>query len=390
MSSSPGAFLLLHDYAGEGNQLPMEDVLVHLGSQVAANLDLHSSILTVRLTSPSAIAVLGHLQKEDRGRFEALSAQLQLAVRRFRYVDYAQAEKDSEAIARKLRQRLGTDFLSEAQFVGIPRGGLIVLGMLSYTLDLAHPQLEKSALADGPVVVVDDCALTGLRFRKFLRQWPNREIVFAPLYAHPELCTAIERDEPQVMACVNARDLHDYGPNDLGDNHEDWQTRWHECFSGEAYWIGRTERLGFSWGEVNTIVWNSDREEVEQGLSVIPPEHRLKTRPGTDVSHQEVSNSVQIQPHPAGPIGPAAPVLFGQVDDHTIVANPDADICVELDGTAAAMWHALVEHGTVDDTVDDLCQTYSVEEATLRADLVGFIDRLAAHDLLHVPDGSLA
>ena len=388
--SSPGAFLLLRGYTGPGNRLPTDDVLVHLGNQVAANLDLHSSTLTVRLTSPPTIAVLGDLQEEDKSRLETLSAHLQLAVRRFRYVDYGQAEKDSEAIAAELQQRVGTNFLSEAQFVGIPRGGLIVLGMLSYTLDLDHPQLEKPALADGPLVVVDDCALTGLRFRKFLRQWPNREVIFAPLYAHPELCAAIERDEPRVAACVNARDLHDYAPNDLGDSHEDWQTRWHERFSDEAYWIGRTERLGFSWGEVDTIVWDSDREQVERGLSVIPPGHRLKTQPGTDISQQETSNPVQIQPDPTGPIGPTAPVLFGQVHDHTIVANPDADVCLELDGTAATMWHALVEHGTIGDTIDALCHTYSVDESTLRADLVDFIDRLAAHNLLHVPDGSLA
>ena len=52
------------------------------------------------------------------------------------------------------------------------------------------------------------------------------------------------------------------------------------------------------------------------------------------------------------------------------------------------MWHALVEHGTIGDTMGALRQAYSVGETTLRADLVDFAKQLAVHDLLHVPDGS--
>ncbi|WP_262504737.1 PqqD family protein [Salinibacter ruber] len=262
--------------------------------------------------------------------------------------------------------------------------------MLSYALDLPSAQFERPRSDIGPIVVVDDCALTGSRFRRFLQKYPDREVIFTPLYAHPELCEAIERDEPQVTACVNVRDLHDYASERFGNNHSEWQARWHERHPDSRYWIGRTEHLCFPWGETDTVTWNPKEERVEQGLSVVPPEHRLKTRPGADSSQRESSASVQVQPSPTGPIRPSPPVLFGQVGNHTIVANPEADVCIELGGTAAAMWHALVEHGTIGDTMGALRQAYSVGETTLRADLVDFAKQLAVHDLLHVPDGSFA
>jgi hypothetical protein len=305
-------------------------------------------------------------------------------------VSYDQVERDCEVFAQRLSDRLGRETLDDAHFVGIPRGGLVISGMLSYALDLSHAQIGRSSSDDDPLVVVDDCALTGSRFRRFLQQYPDREIIFAPLYAHPELCVSIEHDEPRVTACVNARDLHDYGPEELGDDYSEWKAQWRERHADKRYWIGRTEHLCFPWGEADTATWNPYHERVEQGLSVVPPEYSLKTRPGTGASQRQAPNSVQVQPTPAGPLRPATTVLFGEVGDHTIVANPEADVCVELGGTAASMWHALVEHGTIDDTTGALRQTYSVDAATLRADLVDFAEQLATNDLLHVPDGFLA
>jgi hypothetical protein len=333
---------------------------------------------------------LGALQPQQTAVLEGLSRRIRALLRRTQAVTYDQLERDSEALAQRLSDHLPNDTLHSADFVGIPRGGLVVLGMLSYALDLPHAQLESSSSSNAPLVVVDDCALTGSRFRRFLRQHPGREVIFAPLYAHPELCASIERLESQVSACIHARDLHDYAPEELGDDHSEWQARWHQRHSDKRYWIGRTEHLCFPWGEADTATWNPEREQVEQGLSVVPPKHRLKTHPETDEHLREGSDTVQVQPAPTGPIRPMSSVLFGTVADQTIVANLDSEVCLALDDTAAAMWHALVEHGTVGDTLDELLDTYTVDRATLRADLIGFAEQLASNDLLHVPDGALA
>lgn len=387
MSSPEACVLLSHTAENNGVPYSTQDLLVHFGSQVAARAETPGLSIVIRPGPPSpSLAALGELNAQVEA-LERLSQRLVSLLDRARFIRYDQIERDCDTLAQGLTDCLGDDVLGSAHFVGIPRGGLVVLGMLSYALDLDHAQLEQPSLMDGPLVVFDDCALTGSRFRRFLQQWPDRKIIFAPLYAHPELCAAIEDAEPRVTACVHARNLHDYAPDDLGDDYPAWQAQWHDRHPDERYWIGRTEHLCFPWGEVDTATWDAEQEEVVQGLSVVPPEHRLK-RHSNDEAHKVAADSVQVQPEPAGPIRPVSSVFFGTVDDRTIVANPDVEVCVEFDGTAAAMWHALIEQGTVEDTLEALLDMYSVDRATLRADLLGFMEQLAANDLLHVPDGA--
>jgi len=388
--SSLGTYTLLDGDVNTGGHLPTHEVLKHLGAQVTTNLDAPHSTLVVRPSPAPVLAALGNLNAEQIEALERLSNRLHALLKRARHVSYDQVERDCKVLAQHLSNHLRAGTLENAHFVGIPRGGLIVLGMLSYALDLPHAQLESSSSGAAPLVVVDDCALTGSRFRQFLRQHPDREVIFAPLYAHPELCASIKRSEPRVSACIHARDLHDYAPEELGNDRAEWQAQWRQRHPDRRYWIGRTEHLCFPWGEADTATWNPEREQVEQGLSVVPPKHRLKTRPETDERLREGSGAVQVQPAPTGPIRPTSSVLFGTVADQTIVANLDSAVCLALDDTAAAMWHALVEHGTVGDALDALLDTYTVDRATLRADLTGFAEQLASNDLLHVPDGALA
>lgn len=396
--SSVGVYILLDDLEEKSGALSMREVLAHIGHQVGRHVASEtnpSSLAFVVRPSPPALAAFGDLDDNDVDVLRSKSAQVQSRLRRLRYVSYKQVERDCEALAEQLSQRFGSGILSDGQFIGIPRGGVIVLGILSYVLDLNHDQIRRSAPPNGPVFVIDDCAITGSRVRRFLEPGtggpnpaPDREVIFATLYAHPNLRFAIEEKSPHVTNCVSARDLHDQGPDELGDEYSAWQAQWHERHPDRRYWIGLTEHLCFPWGEVDSARWNSETEEIEQGFSLAPPEYCLENRHSTN--RHLSSDFVQVQPDPRGPIRPSSAAFFGTVDDQMIVANPDNEICVELEGTAAAMWYALVEHGAIDDTVNALRQTYSVDGTALRTDLTGLAKQLAARNLLHVPDGSLA
>ena len=77
----------------------------------------------------------------------------------------------------QLVDSLGTETLSRCRFVALPRGGLFVLGMLAYLLDLRADRVGdvgESGIRPGgsdsaPLVLVDDCALSGLRFSETSR-----------------------------------------------------------------------------------------------------------------------------------------------------------------------------------------------------------------------------
>lgn len=256
-------------------------------------------------------------------------------------------------------------------------------------LDLQHDQLDNMSLrvnspSGKPLVVVDDCALTGARFHRFLQRIPHRKVIFAPLYSHPDFRQAVQHEEDQVSACVSAHDLRDHAPENLGGRYEAWKAHRLDHRSGKRYWIGQPDHVCFPWSEPDTGVWNPDTEQVERGPRVVPPEHCLKARHGGP--QDAPASSIQVQSKPTGPVRPASPVFFATLEENVIVANADKEVCVELSDTAADMWHALVENGTVGGAVDALMSLYDVDRNTLTSDLVEFARTLAARDLLSVPD----
>ncbi len=195
---------------------------------------------------------------------------------RLRYVDYRQAEQDCEILAAKILERWSRSELEGASFAAIPRGGLIVLGMLSYALGLKTAQLREGP---GPLFLVDDCALTGARFASRLKTTDHREVVFVHLYSHPDLRRAIEEKEERVVACVAARDLTDMAPESFPDPERlaEWRRKWRERL-GERYWYGQPEPVCFAWNEPDRPFWNEATGEVEDGWRLLPPHLCLKTR----------------------------------------------------------------------------------------------------------------
>ena len=59
------------------------------------------------------------------------------------FITYEAAERDCAQLARMIRDQLGAE-LPSSRFVAIPRGGLIVLGMLSYWLGLSSDQVGEA------------------------------------------------------------------------------------------------------------------------------------------------------------------------------------------------------------------------------------------------------
>ena len=305
------------------------------------------------------------------------------ALNHLRYVDYAQAETDCQRLAARLVERLGADAIAGCHFVGIPRGGLIVLGMLSYALGLTRAQLEPPQSPEVPLVVVDDCALTGRRFAQFLERCESRQVLFAPLYAHPRLRAAIEAEEPRVLVCLSAHDLHDRAPETFGDEYAAWQQRWAERTGDRRYWFGQTDPVCFAWSEPDRLVWNPVAERVEVGWRVVPPELCLKNRPAPG----EEPVPVQVQPVGRGPLQPAGSVLFAETAGQVVVGSLAGVETIALAGVAADMWRAVLAHGSREGVIAALLGEYDVQESELRRDVDAFVRGLLERGLLEEARG---
>lgn len=356
------------------------DTLIKLAEALAASSlgrEMPGATLIARPAPEPALGVLGHFDAAAEARLKARTAELNHTLPRVKYVSYAQVEEDCERLGMQLVERFGRDELRRFKFTAIPRGGFIVLGILAYVLGLEQAQLETPDTTDKPLVIVDDCALTGSRFARFVNRFQNRHLVFSHLYSHPNLREAIEGREKQVVCCVGARDLHDYAPELFGATHARWREHWMSHAGGPRYWIGNTEHLCFPWSEPDRAVWNPVAEQVERGWPVVPPDLCVKNR----TTHDGLV-PIQVQPEGQGPLRPSSRVLFGEYEERVVVGDMAGESSVSLTGVAADMWRAIVQHGNLEDAVASLAREYDIDSATLRVDLQGFVEALIDRGLL--------
>jgi len=352
-----------------------------LAANVKRTLSSPASVVLRRDPSPR-LALLGWATPEEHDALEAALDLFVGSLSRLRPVNYAQLESDCEVLAEQLHERLPANVLDDAVFTGIPRGGTIVEGMLSYALDLSPKQLDPQARPEAPLVVVDDCFLTGHRAGRFVDDRPDRsDVVLAGLYAHPDLRNALEAEIPSVRACVTARDLEDHAPDLYGDDYADWKARWASRDTGPRYWIGVPDHLCFPWSEPDVGFWNPSTDSLTQGWRVAPPGHCLDRR------DEDASVPIFVQessPAESGDraLSPDPDVFYAEVGDRTIVAHASSETCFALEDPAADFWWALVKHGRIDDARNALQSRYDVDPAVLESDLRDFVQTAVERDLL--------
>lgn len=344
------------------------------------------AVIAVRSEAPAGLAVMGHLTETTTARLGSLGEQLESLLPRFRYVSYGQAEEDCERLADRLVDRFGIEDVRRMRYFAIPRGGFMVLGILAYVLGLRRDRLlqgaESSGAADGsPLVVVDDCSITGLRFGEIVRAHPGTDLVFAHLYSHPELRAAIRGREPRVVAAVSARDLSDDAPEAMGAGYAAWRDRWSERTGGHTYWLGRPEHLCFPWSEPDFTVWNETEGREEPGWRIVPPEACLRNR--FEVVGRRPA--VQVQSRSAAAVPLAAGSFHAELDGDVILANVDTREAVRLGGVAGELWTALLRKGGPASAADALANDYDIEAARIAADARALLDNLRERGFLEQP-----
>lgn len=326
------------------------------------------------------IAVVGDLDAAATARVEELFDQLEEAADSLLYVSYHQAGLDVRVLAERLEQRFTRATLDEAVFRPVPRGGLIVLGMLALTMDLRHDQLTAQPPDDDRLLVlVDDCALSGHRIHQTLQATASQQIALALLYAPLELCRNIESQEPRVQGCVAAHRLRDVGPEMHGQGYGAWIDRWTQRVSRDRYWIGRPESVAFAWKEPDRSFFNAATQEREVSWQMVPGQLATPPRPSGDGGL-----ALQVQPEARGPLRPVADVFFADLQGTVVIARPGHEEAIELNTIAGAFWRSLLEQGSVAAMVDDLHRDYEVDRAHLEADVTQFVDGFLQKGILEM------
>lgn len=326
------------------------------------------------------IAAVGRFDAPTERWMAASSQQLARDVARVRWLDHAAVERACEALAQRLIDGFGARAVRDFRYVAVPRGGLIVLGLLAYVLGLPQHRLcpppgAANGAEDGPLVVVDDAAITGWRLSRFVTELPAQSLILATLHSHPEMRRAFRARHPRVEAFVSAEDLTDVAAELHGADHAGWQQRWRSRVDPDAVWLGEPEPIAYPWSEPDVGIWNPETHREDPGWGLIPPARCLKTRQAGGIA-------VQVMPTPRGPLVPAPDVVYGEHEGQVVIGDLASGESYTLEGSGAGAWRALVETGDVATAAASLATAFAAPVEGLAADLAALTADLLAANLL--------
>lgn len=81
-------------------------------------------------------------------------------------------------------------------------------------------------------------------------------------------------------------------------------------------------------------------------------------------------------------------VIFEQLGDNVVLLDLSSEQYFELNGVGSRIWALVQECGDLDQVLQVMIQEYDSDEATLRAELMEFVDRLASQGWLRTGQGS--
>ncbi|MCB1034208.1 MAG: PqqD family peptide modification chaperone, partial [Acidobacteria bacterium] len=325
-----------------------------------------------------SLALCGEFSSAHGAVLANCRSRLHHSLAHLRWLPWQACRAACEDLARKLRDHLGTE-LSAVRFEAVPRGGYLVLGMLAQIMDLSPDQLGAGPGKQGaPVVLVDDCALSGARLKQVLGRLQDSRVVFAHLASHPDLRAEALAREPRLEACLSAIDLEQPGAAEEEASCSLDLEAWGGALDGEGrYWLGRLEHLCFPWKEPDQPVLDPAEGRFVPGWSVIPDEYCLRAS-GEKVSRiplhlcRDSESAVRL----------AAGVVYLDQGDGVVLANLERGGSLRLSGSAASFWRALIESGDPEAAQQRLVRHYAVAPATCRRDLERTLEALEEQGFL--------
>ncbi|MEM9291359.1 MAG: PqqD family peptide modification chaperone [Acidobacteriota bacterium] len=347
--------------------------------------------------------------ERDRARFAMLKELLRRRGDRYRDLSWCQAEEWAKYLAAKLLEDYGPEELAGFRWIGIPRGGIVVLGLLSYMLNLPAsafwPPSQKRGSKGSerrPWVLVDDVALTGYRLREAidilgLRSDPSSSSpagIFAHLASPAPLRQEVAAADGGWLRCVAARDLEVWNPlvegeeqrEGRGDRAAEIRLALSVERAGKTgrYWAGWPELISFPWSEPEMVFWNSSLGAAESGWRLSPPHRCLKHRAA--FGPPRVSAAIHRRQASVRRWRMAEEVVWGEFDGLLYLAHPRLDEVHRLHGSALDFYRGLIHWGDEQEVILQLADEYGVDAEELRGDLTRLVGELVSRGLLEPVD----
>lgn len=231
---------------------------LRLVDALASDKDLLHARFVVR---GQTIGIFGTWEPRVQQRLDALRMQLRVQLPFMSVLAFDDVEASCERLAKQLSPMLTTNIA----MAPVPRGGLIVAGLLAYALGLSRDQV-RPALPGETVLIVDDTCISGVRMSEAVERSGADNTVVAVLAATTAAIDFLQRRFGDAICVVAERILTDNTEFLLGDDTDEWRSRWASRDAEGAAVL--PEHLVFPWSEPDWTFWNSVTNDEDRGFAL--------------------------------------------------------------------------------------------------------------------------
>lgn len=346
------------------------------------------------------------IEPSERPDLWALNLYLGERKSRLRLLSYGEVEDTVDRLAAQIWDAIPATLRQQMTFRAIPRGGAIVLGLLSYALKLNSEQIDTGrGWHEGPLALVDDCALTGYRFYSYYMRAmreptpaKQREIHFFHLCSTPTLRKAILARETDVHTCLAPLDLRTIGGHTPKDKKDDGASTSIAAalattstidigdtgidLGWDRYTTEQVEAVIFPWNEPSLPVVNpiaGSDPSVQVGWRLFPPHLIYKNRHGLDLPPRPPGQGERREWAAPGPLG----YHWDIAENRLTLLQFERQESYLLTGWPAAVWRGAAAYGKLDTLLYWLSKRYSNWSGDeIKVKCLGTIDALIKVGLL--------
>ena len=332
----------------------LNELIVAIAKNEFWHIDEQSFIVCRACTDGAYIAVCTTESSQDH--LSEINSQLQsldTSLQQIQYLDSTQCLDLTKSLAKIIKQTVPENILKNSQVVAIPRGGLFIQAMLSYFLPLEHHQLQytENDVDTSPLIIVDDCAISGLRLAQQLKKFPNREIYFFTIASPRELRDSVNSKESRILDFKSVLDVKSYSTLDL--NH-----------ASQCYWRGQCDTIIFPWSETQrSYRFNGQLSNVPL-WKVAPNKLCLSAR-----EKKQRIRTTEIKENPSSVMSTPDDVLYHTDQGLTRILNVSTMKHYSLDSIGSTIWQSLLKNADLDNVLAELSSIYGVSKTKLNSDV---------------------
>lgn len=309
-------------------------------------------------------------------------------------ITYSQVETATDLLATKLIDRFGRKELKSFSFFPVPRGGLICLGFLSYCLNLTYKNIVHLIEADHknskPIVLVDDCSMSGHRLLEFAQRFKGKNTIGAVLYAPKELQDGFKNNSIKSIDCFVGEYLQP--SNDVDMLPIKGEVLASKMSLKDRVLAGDFRLPCFPWGEADQTIIDAKMQKPISGWALTRPK-TSGDNPNVDRSggHQrqfdfgkcinrtcDLQNAIELPR--SEKLNPD--YMFFECGESLVAHDVVTKTSLELNSTGLDMLSAYLEIGSICDTVTELQTRFHVDREMLREDLTRVLNNFEKHRLL--------